>query len=158
MELMVKCRNDDCRKQFAVGDSAMNFGNGLKAVRVEQRKIREARSPHTIARGESVELLATYFYCPHCSTEHIVQLDDNNSMQLLKDCTEMMKQKLMLARAGKNVTKRMSKRFRKNRNLLTQYRIELMCEYDSREFIEEDGTHFNLKCTSGFIGGEEDEQ
>lgn len=142
MNIKVVCSN--CGKEFDCGD-------GKDMTKVEQRKIKHYET--------GKELLATYFHCPYCEYEHTVQLDDNNTMELFKEVLSQMRTKVILSRQGKNVSKKDSKRFKKNRNLLTMYRTELMREFNGQLFVEESGVEFELRCTMGFMenGGNDDE-
>lgn len=142
MNIKVVCSS--CGVEFDCGD-------GKDMTKVKQRKI--------VSYEKNTELLATYFYCPKCGYEHIVQLDDNNSIELFKEVVKQMRNKVLLSRNGKNVSKKETKSFKKNRNLLTTYRTELMRQYDKTLFVEETGIEFELQCTMGFVddGGEADE-
>ena len=142
MNVKVIC--SECSKEF-------NCGDGIGMTEVKQRKIRHYQTDK--------ELVVTYFHCPFCNHEHIVQLDDNNTMELFKEVLSQMRTKVLLSRQGKNVSRKQSKKFKENRNLLTLYRTELMREYDGQLFVEESGIEFELKCTMGFLddGGNEDE-
>lgn len=142
MNIKVICSS--CNTEF-------DCGEGKDVTKVEQRKIKHAET--------GKELLATYFYCPNCGHEHIVQLDDNNTMELFKEVVSQMRTKVILSRQGKNVSKKDSKKFKKNRNLLTMYRTELMREYNEQLFVEESGEEFELKCIMGFVedGGDDNE-
>ena len=142
MNIKVVCSS--CGAEF-------DCGHGMDMAEVKQRKI-----THKETRKE---LIATFFNCPECEYEHIVQLDDNSTMELFKEVVVQMRTKVILSRQGKNVSKRDAKRFKKNRSLLTMYRTELMREYNEQLFIEESGVEFELKCTMGFVddGGKEDE-
>lgn len=142
MNIKVVCSN--CSKEFDCGE-----GHGV--TEVKQRKIKHYETQK--------ELVATYFHCPDCNHEHIVQLDDNNTMELFKEVVSQMRTKVILSRQGKNVSKKEAKKFKKNRNLLTMYRTELMREFDGQLFVEESGIEFELRCTMGFMdeGGNENE-
>ena len=142
MNIKVVCSS--CEKEF-------DCGNEQGMAKVEQRKIRHHETQK--------ELVATYFHCPYCNHEHIVQLDDNNTMELFKEVVSQMRSKVILSKQGKNVTRKESKKFKQNRNLLTTYRTELMREFDGQLFVEESGVEFELKCTMGFMdeGGNENE-
>jgi len=142
MNIKVVCSS--CGVEFGCGE-------GTDMAEVKQRKIMHKES--------GKELIATYFHCPECNHEHIVQLDDNNTMELFKEVVGQMKTKVILSKQGKNVSKKDAKRFKKNRNLLTTYRTELMREYNEQLFVEESSIEFELKCTMGFMddGGNEDE-
>ena len=142
MNIKVIC--SECSKEFSCGA-------GIGMTEVKQRKIRHLET--------GKELVVTYFHCPYCNHEHIVQLDDNNTMELFKEVLSQMRTKVILSRQGKNVSKKESKKFKENRDLLTLYRTELMREYNGHLFTEESGVEFELKCTMGLIdnGGNEDE-
>jgi transcription elongation factor Elf1 len=134
MNIKVVCSS--CNKEF-------DCGVEQKLTKVKQRKIKHCKTQK--------ELVVTYFHCPYCSHEHIVQLDDNNTMELFKEVISQMRNKVILSRQGKNVSKKDSIKFKKNRNLLTTYRTELMREFDGDLFTEESGIEFELKCTMGFM-------
>lgn len=142
MNIKVVCSS--CGVEFGCGE-------GTDMAEVNQRKV--------IHKETRKELIATYFHCPECNHEHIVQLDDNNTMELFKEVVTQMRAKVILSKQGKNVSKKDSKKFKKNRNLLTMYRAELMREYNEQLFEEESGVEFELKCTMGFVedGGNADE-
>lgn len=142
MNIKVVCSS--CGVEFGCGE-------GTDMAEVKQRKI--------VHKETRKELIATYFHCPECNHEHIVQLDDNNTMELFKEVVGQMRMKVMLSRKGMNVSRKDAKKFKKNRNLLTMYRTELMREYDEQLFEEESGIEFELKCTMGFVddGGDADE-
>ena len=142
MNIKVVCSS--CGVEFGCGE-------GTDMAEVKQRKI--------VHKETRKELIATYFHCPECKHEHIVQLDDNNTLELFKEVVGQMRMKVMLSRQGKNVSKKDTKKFKKNRNLLTMYRTELMREYNEQLFEEESGIEFELKCTTGSVddGGDADE-
>lgn len=102
------------------------------------------------------QYVLTYYYCPGCRKEHIVQMDDNNSMELFKRTLQLMKEKVMASRMSKNVSKKAKKEFKKSRNLLTSYRTELMVKYEGKRFIEATGFEFDINFTMGVVdeGGE----
>lgn len=102
----------------------------------------------TVVHKESnKQYVLTYYHCPECNEEHIVQIDDNSSLELLKETTLMMKEKVIASRAGKNISKKSSKEFKKKRNLLTAYRTELMVKLDNQVFVEEFGIEFEIHFT-----------
>lgn len=140
MQIKIECSS--CSKQFAVG------GNG----EVKQRNI--------ISVKDDKVLKVTYFFCPECGYEHIVQLDDEYTDDLLKKTQTLLKAKVMLGRVGKNVTAKEKREFKNIRTLITEYRNGLMTKYDSTMFKEEDtGIEFELKCVTGIVeDGEQDEE
>ena len=134
MQIKIECSN--CKKEFTVGGE----------VEVLQRDIEN--------REDSKIVTITYFHCPECNVEHIVQLDDEYSKDLLEQTTAMLKSKIMFARTGKNVTKKMKKEFKLKRELLTTYRHGLMLKYNNTLFVEESGVEFELRCTAGVVNEE----
>lgn len=135
MQIKVECSN--CKKEFTVGGDI---------VEVLQRDVQN--------RDDGKIVTVTYFRCPECSFEHIVQLDDDYSKDLLEQVTAMLKSKIMFSRAGKKVTNKMKKEFKQKRTLLTEYRHGLMTKYNGTLFIEESGVEFELRCTSGLVDEE----
>lgn len=132
MQIKIECSN--CKKEFTVGG---------KEVEVLQRDVQN--------RNDDKMITITYFYCPECETEHIVQLDDEYSKDLFEQTIAMLKSKLMFARAGKQVTKKMKKEFELKRTLLTTYRHGLMLKYNNTLFVEDSGIEFELRCVSGIV-------
>lgn len=132
MQIKIECSN--CKKEFTVGG---------KEVEVLQRDIQN--------RDDSKLVTITYFYCPECKAEHIVQLDDEYSKDLLEQTIAMMKSKVMFSRTGKRVTNKMKKEFKLKRALLTTYRRGLMLKYNDTLFVEDSGVEFELHCISGVV-------
>lgn len=133
MQIKVECSN--CKKKFTVGEEE-----------VLQRDVQN--------NDDGKIVTVTYFHCPECNVEHIVQLDDDYSKDLLEQITAMLKSKIMFSRAGKKVTNKMKKEFRQKRMLLTKYRYGLMLKYDGTSFVEESGGEFELHCITGLIDEE----
>jgi hypothetical protein len=134
MQIKVKCSY--CEKEFTVGG---------EVVEVLQRDVQ--------SNNDGKVLTVTYFNCPECSTEHIVQLDDEYSKDLLEQTTAMLRSKVLFSREGKQVTKKMKKEFKQKRALLTEYRNGLMAKYHGTMFVEEFGVEFELRCVSGLVVG-----
>lgn len=132
MQIKIECSN--CKKEFTIGG---------KEVEVLQRDVQN--------RDDDKVITITYFYCPECKAEHIVQLDDEYSKDLFEQTIAMLKSKLMFARAGKQVTKKMKKEFELKRTLLTTYRHGLMLKYNETLFVEDSGVEFELHCVSGIV-------
>ena len=143
MQVKVECNN--CKKEFTVG------GEGTNGVEVLQRDVQ--------SKDDGKILTITYFNCPECNTEHIVQLDDEYTKDLLEQTIAMMKSKVMFSRAGKQVTKKMKREFKQKRALLTEYRQGLMTKYNNTLVMEEIGIEYELRCVSGFVDeGKSDEK
>lgn len=141
MQIKVVCSY--CKEEFTAG------GNGVEVL---QRDVR--------SNNDGKVFTITYFHCPKCNCEHIVQMDDEYTKDLLKQTTNMMKAKILLGRVGKNINERMKKQFKQERALLTEYRTGLMAKYNKTEFIEEEtGAEFELDCISCFTdkGGDDNE-
>lgn len=96
-------------------------------------------------------LEAISFLCPKCGTEHIVQLDDDNSRELLNKSIELMGKKVALSKQGKNVNNRQKRAFNNMRKMLTVYRAELMVKYNGKEFYKYHDREeiFTLDCVMG---------
>lgn len=139
MQVKVECSN--CKREFTVG------GEGTEVL---QRDIQNNEDDKLIT--------ATYFFCPVCNTEHIVQLDDEYTKDLLEQTIALMKAKVIASRAGKKVANKMKKDFKQKRMLLTEYRNGLMAKYNGALFTEESGVEFGLRCVTGFVdeGGDQD--
>lgn len=134
MQIKVEC--NECRKEFAVGGE----------VEVLQRDVQNCDD------GKVVTI--TYFRCPECDTEHIVQLDDEYTKDLLEQTIALMKARVIAGRAGKKIANKTKKEFKHKRALLTEYRNGLMAKYNGTLFVEESGVEFELRCISGFVDEE----
>ena len=132
MQIKIECSR--CKKEFTVGG---------EEVEVLQRDVQN------YVDGKIVTI--TYFRCPECNAEHVVQLDDEYTKDLLEQITALFKSKVMYSRAGKKVTNKMKKEFKQKRALLTEYRHGLMTKYNGTSFIEESGVEFELCCISGIV-------
>lgn len=135
MQIKVECNY--CKKEFTVGG---------EEVEVLQRDVQ--------SRDDGKIVTITYFHCPECNVEHIVQLDDDYTKDLLEQTIAMLKSKVMFSRAGKKVTKKMKREFKQKRALLTEYRQGLMTKYNGTLFVEESGIEFELRCTAGIVDEE----
>lgn len=139
MQVKVECSK--CKKEFTVGEGA---------VEVLQKEIRSCEDEKVVT--------ITYFDCPECNAEHIVQLDDEYTQDLLEQVIALMKAKVLLSRQGKKTANKVKKEFKQKRTLLTEYRNGLMARYNETLFVGVNGPEFILRCTTGVVdeGGDQD--
>lgn len=93
-----------------------------------------------------VSIFLTYYDCPECGRRHFVQIDDRRSLSMLKN-NEKQFVRLAVARSkGKHIQQKQSDKFRKNKEHLANYRMELMKQYTG-SFLhdEETDTEFELR-------------
>lgn len=123
-----------CSHEFAVG------GNG----EVKQRIVK------CVSDGKCVNV--TYYFCPSCGGEHIVQLDDEYTSDLLQKTQALLRSKVIMSRLGKDVSPKEKKDFKNIRTILTQYRNGLMSQYNGQTFVEEGSDiEFELHCVMGEV-------
>ena len=80
--------------------------------------------------GKSIFL--TYYDCPSCGRRHFVQIDDKHSLGELEKIKKMFVELSIKKRKGKNISEKQSVKFKKARQHLSDYRMNLMKEYTGK--------------------------
>lgn len=125
--LMFEC--ESCKKQFPVSsDQAPNLLTHKKEFKINDKSI-----------------FLTYYDCPHCGNRHFVQIDDTTSLEQLKNVTSSFARLTLLKRKGRKISKKQSDNFKKARQYLSDYRINLMKEFTGTSIEDETGTSFVLR-------------
>ncbi len=125
--LMFEC--EDCKKKFPItGEQAPNSLTHKKEFK---------------SNGQSIFL--TYYDCPHCGKRHFVQIDDINSLQELVRVTKEFKSLMIKRQKGKTISKKQSDKFKKSRQHLSDYRMNLMKDFTGKLAIDETGTEHVLR-------------
>ena len=125
--LMFEC--EDCKKKFPVGQD--------KAPNSLTHK-REFKS-----NGQSIFL--TYYDCPYCGKRHFVQIDDVSSLQELVRVTNEFRSLMSARQKGKSISQKKSDKFKKSRQHLSDYRMNLMKEFTGKVAIDATGVEFVLR-------------
>ena len=126
-KLMLEC--EDCKKKFpAAQDQASNSITYKKEF---------------FSNGHSIFL--TYYDCPHCGKRHFVQIDDTSSLQELSKARSQFVSLAIVKRKGKKISKKQSDKFKKARQHLAEYRMNLMKEFTGKSVIDEDGNEYILR-------------
>lgn len=127
-KLMFEC--EDCKQKFPVSqDQAPNSLTHKKEF---------------ISNGQSIFL--TYYDCPHCGKRHFVQIDDKASLQELVRVTNEFKSLMVKRQKGKTISKKQSDKFKKSRQHLSDYRMNLMKEFTGKTAIDkETGIEYDLR-------------
>ena len=95
------------------------------------------------SNGQSIFL--TYYDCPQCGKRHFVQIDDISSLRELVRVTCEFRS-LMAARGrGKSISKKQSEKFKKSRQHLSDYRMNLMKEFTGKIAVDETGIEYVLR-------------
>lgn len=111
LSLMVEC--EECGTKFRIS-SQEAIGH------VQHKKEYQAK-------GRSIFL--TYYDCPSCGRRHFVQIDDNQTLEILK-VNQRMFTKLAVKRAkDKPIPKSQSDKYKKQTKHLRNCRMELMKEF-----------------------------
>ena len=117
MTLLVEC--EDCKQKFEItSDEATKT-----ASYVTHKK-------EFNVNGQSIFL--TYYDCPKCGRRHYVQIDDSLSLDKLKDVTKQFITLSIMRSKGKDISKKQSAKFKKARQHLSDYRMNLMKEYTGK--------------------------
>lgn len=114
MSLMVEC--EDCKHKFEItsGEAASHL-NHKKEFNVN---------------GKSIFL--TYYDCPKCGRRHYVQIDDVTSLNKLKEVQRMFIKLSVAKTQGKEIPQKQSAKFKKARQHLSDYRMNLMKQYTGK--------------------------
>lgn len=113
-KLMFEC--EDCKQKFPITQGqASNSLTYKKEFKLN---------------GQSIFL--TYYDCPYCSKRHFVQIDDVSSLQELVRVINEFKFLAAKRQKGKIISKKQSDKFKKARQHLSDYRMNLMKEYTGK--------------------------
>lgn len=127
LNLMLEC--EDCKQKFPVTqDQAPNSLTHKKEYK---------------SNGQSIFL--TYYDCPNCGRRHFVQIDDVSSLQELVRVTNEFKSLAIKRQKGKTISKKQSDKFKKSRQHLSDYRINLMKEFTGKIAVNETGAEYTLR-------------
>lgn len=121
MSFMVEC--EDCKHKFQISNNI----NHKKEFKVN---------------GKSIFL--TYYDCPSCGRRHCVQIDDATSIAKLKDVTNQFFKLSILKKRGEEIPKKQLAKFNKARQILSDYRMNLMKEYTGK-LVHNDDMAFVLR-------------
>ena len=125
--LIFECK--DCKKKFPVTqDQAPNSLTHKKEF---------------TSNGQSIFL--TYYDCPYCGKRHFVQIDDTSSLQELVRVTNEFKSLMIKRQKGKTVSKKQSDKFKKSRQHLSDYRMNLMKQFTGKLATDETGAEYVLR-------------
>lgn len=127
MQLMVECEN--CKQKFVIGsEQESNNLTNKKEFKVD---------------GQSIFL--TYYDCSFCSKRHFVQIDDANSLSILRDVTKQFARLANKRRQGEEIPKKQLTKFKKTRKHLSNCRMELMRKYTDKVIHDETGSECILR-------------
>ena len=114
MSLLVEC--ESCKEKFRI-----TVGNASNAV---------THKKEFNVNGQSIFL--TYYDCPKCGRRHYVQIDDTVSLNKLKKISGQFIKLAVLKKKGKEIPQEQSAKFKKARQNLSNYRMNLMKEYTGK--------------------------
>lgn len=90
----------------------------------------------------------TYFDCPHCQDRHYVQVDNNITLKIKKQCLDMFASLAKIKLAKKRVPIQQRNKFNSGRKKLSDKRFELMKQYeDSIVTDTETGAEIHINFT-----------
>lgn len=113
-KLIFEC--EDCKQKFPVTqDQAPNSLTHKKEYKLN---------------GQSIFL--TYYDCPHCGRRHFAQIDDITSLNKLKEVSRQFVKLATAKKAGKEIPRKQLAKFKKARQNLSDYRMNLMKEYTGK--------------------------
>ena len=114
MSLMVEC--EDCKQKFEIT-------SGEAAHSVTHKK-------EFNVNGQSIFL--TYYDCPSCGRRHYVQIDDKTSLNKLREVSQQFVKLSVAKKKGKTIPQKQSAKFKKARQYLSYYRMNLMKQYTGK--------------------------
>lgn len=115
LSIDVTCQNEKCKEQFKV--NAMN-------IKDEKIKVIE----------DGKQLTVTFYDCPKCGTKHSVQLDDVNTLTILKTLKSLLRNSCKKKKKALN-NKENFKKINQLREDLKQMRESLNEQYSGKHFI-----------------------
>lgn len=125
MSFLVEC--EDCKHKFEISSNEnSNQVNHKKEFNVN---------------GKSIFL--TYYDCPSCGRRHYVQIDDAISLSKLNEVKKMFIKLSIAKNKGKEIPQKQLAKFKKTRQYLSNYRMNLMKEYTGKS-IYDDETESNF--------------
>lgn len=111
MSLVVVC--EDCFERFKIGSQdSINYKKEFNV------------------NGQSIFL--TYYDCPSCGRRHFVQVDDKISLEKLNETKKLFVKLSTMKRKGKEIPIKQSAKFKKARQHLSDYRMNLMKQYTGK--------------------------
>lgn len=114
MSLLVEC--EDCKEKFRItADNAANAAIRKKEFNINGRLI-----------------FLTYYDCPKCGRRHYVQIDDAVSFNKLKEVSRQFIKLAVAKKKDKEIPQKQSAKFKKARQNLSDYRMNLMKEYTGK--------------------------
>lgn len=120
MSLLVEC--EDCKEKFQI-----TAGDAVNAV-THKKEFK--------VNGQSIYL--TYYDCPKCGRRHYVQIDDAVSLSKLNEISRLFAKFAVAKKKDKQISKKQSDKFKKARQHLSDYRINLMKQYTGKLIHDND--------------------
>ena len=116
--MFVQC--EDCKQKFEVSveEGIIDF---KKEFKVNDKSI-----------------FLTYYDCPSCGRRHFVQIDDNVSLKKLEKVKETFVKFAIAKRKGKEIPEKQKAKFKKARQHLSDYRMNLMKEYTGKSIYDDE--------------------
>lgn len=106
LAILVECRQ--CKEKFRISSQ-----DGIVQHKKEFK-----------TNGQSI--LVTYYDCPQCGKRHYVQVDNNRTLQRLKEVERMFIKLAIAKKKGKQSPQNQSAKFKRAREYLAQDRTNLM--------------------------------
>jgi DNA-directed RNA polymerase subunit RPC12/RpoP len=77
-------------------------------------------------------IFLTYYDCPSCGRRHFVQIDDKVSLEKLNETKKLFVKLSIMKRKGREIPIKQSAKFKKARQHLSDYRMNLMKQYTGK--------------------------
>ena len=127
MTQAVTCKS--CRKNFMISENNVTHEKEFKDK-----------------DGQTIYI--TYFDCPYCQDRHYVQVDNNITLKIKKECLDMFASLAKIKIAKKRVPIQQRNKFDSGRKKLSDKRFELMKQYqDSMVTDTQTGAEIHLEFT-----------
>jgi DNA-directed RNA polymerase subunit RPC12/RpoP len=111
---MVEC--EDCKQKFEIT-------SGEAAHSITYKK-------EFNVNGQSIFL--TYYDCPSCGRRHYVQIDNRTSLNKHKEVSRQFVKLAVAKKRGKEIPQKQLAKFKKTRQNLSDYRMNLMKQYTGK--------------------------
>lgn len=110
LAMMVEC--EGCQHKFGISSGESSEITHKKEYSVNGRSI-----------------FLTYYDCPNCGRRHVVQIDDQKSLQMLRENQKTFVRLAKKRSDDRPIAQKQSDKYKKQRHNLLEYRTSLMKEF-----------------------------
>lgn len=126
MNVKIKCKS--CEEIFAADKVSVNQEEVL-----------------CLANGR--KLLQTFYVCPKCAKKVVVQLDSEETLEMLKNCKKLILRKVKKIRKKKQFSENSQKELKRLQDSLKDERYKLAVMYDGKVVVDKKDIGFVMDAS-----------